>query len=180
VSTRPRGVAPKPPGDDAYDAVFRTHKAEVVRICRWHLGDPAEAEDVAQEVFIRLARRWDDDRRPTAMRAWLARVAVRLARRRRRQLASWRASDPAVHDVAELPGAIATPEDAAIRHEVQRLVVDAFQALPHRQRQVYLLRDVAGWSTHRVAEVLALGAGTVKHHLYRARRALRRRLDARR
>src|SRR5262245_29881920 len=117
---------------DEYDRLFHIHRAEVVRICRRHLADGTEAEDVAQEVFLRLARRWCGDDRPTAMRAWLARVAVNLCRRRHR------AQRRAAHggpEVAELPSGTPTPEESAISREHLRDVLQRFRHLPRRQRE---------------------------------------------
>jgi RNA polymerase sigma factor (sigma-70 family) len=69
-----------------------------------------------------------------------------------------------------------TLEDEALEREWQVRLWQAFQALPARQREVFALRYVEGWSTAAVAEALGLTAGSVKRHLFRAVRRLRQTL----
>jgi RNA polymerase sigma factor (sigma-70 family) len=69
-----------------------------------------------------------------------------------------------------------TLEDEALKREWQVRLWQAFQALPARQREVFALRYIEGWSTAVVAEALGLTAGSVKRHLFRAVRRLRQAL----
>jgi len=69
-----------------------------------------------------------------------------------------------------------TLEDEALKREWQARLWRAFQALPARQREVFALRYVEGWSTAAVAEALGLTAGSVKRHLFRAVRRLQQTL----
>jgi RNA polymerase sigma factor (sigma-70 family) len=69
-----------------------------------------------------------------------------------------------------------TLEDEALNREWQVRLWQAFQALPARQREVFALRYVEGWSTAVVAETLGLTVGSVKRHLFRAVRRLRQTL----
>ncbi len=66
-----------------------------------------------------------------------------------------------------------TPEDAAISEETRRRVWLAFRALPDRQREVFVLRHLQGWSGPEIAAALGLSVGSVKRHLFRAIHRLR-------
>jgi len=157
-----------------YEALHRAESERILRLCRMLLGDPDEAEDVRQEVFLKLyeAQR----RRPEHPNwsAWLTRVAVNACHDRRRTWwwKLWRGSDD-VADVA-LISPEASPEQMAVRRETRERIWGAFGKLSTRQREVFVLRHVEGWSTVEVGRALGMTSGSVKRHLFRAVRQLRR------
>lgn len=139
------------------------------------LADPDEAADAAQEVLGKLHVALRTETRAMDWSAWLTRVAVNACRDRRRSgwWRWWRERGSAI-DESTLPGAIRTPEDEIIGRETQRRVWEAVRRLPARQREVFALRQLEGFSTDEVAGLLGIGAGSVKQHLFRAVHALRR------
>jgi RNA polymerase sigma factor (sigma-70 family) len=158
----------------SYSDLYREHHGRVVSLCRLMLADPEEAEEVAQEVFVTLLRVLQTATEPMAWRYWLTRVAVNACRDRRRS--RWRrwwrdARDEFVEE--RFTGSAATPEDEAIGRESRALIWGAFRRLPARQRQVFAMRQLEGWSTEEVAEALGLSTGSVKQHLFRAVHHLR-------
>jgi len=159
-----------------YEELYRAHHARIRRLCRLLLVDRYEAEDVAQEVFVQLLRRWNADDLPVASRAWLTCVAVNACRRRRRSR-WWQwwnaAAEPFSEDDLFGEG---TPEEDAVRRQQRRRIVNAFHRLSGRQQEVFLLRQVEGWSTQEAADMLGLATGTVKLHLFRAMRAFQKAL----
>ncbi|HEX7214426.1 MAG TPA: sigma-70 family RNA polymerase sigma factor, partial [Methylomirabilota bacterium] len=111
--------------------------------------------------------------------AWLTRVAVNACRDRRRA-GGWmrlRLRATPVDDLRLVADAPA-PSDVAIGKDTRRQIWAAFRALPRRQQEVFALRYVEEQSTQEVAAALGLTAGSVKRHLYRAIRHLRRALGA--
>ncbi len=160
---------------DGNEAAFRMlcdrHAARAAALARRYLGSDADAEEVAQEAFLRVWRaapRWQ----PTAsFRTWFHRIVVNLCLNHRRRVphaALDEAGDPAD------PGPDAEAELVA-RHERARLTA-AITALPDRQRAVVLLTYWEGLSNSRAAEVLGTTVGGVETLLVRARKALRARL----
>lgn len=153
--------------------LFRTHYARLFGLTYRLLGDRAEAEDVAQEAFVKLMgspllARPDDE-----VFAWLSRVALNggTNRLRDRQRAQQRLERVGRLEVA------ASPEDplrTAVRNEEQTTVRQALEGLPERQRQVLLLRH-AGYSYAEIAATLDLALGSVGVLLARAEGAFRRR-----
>lgn len=162
------------PAPDDPEALYRRHRARVARLCQLLLLDPAEAQDVAQEVFVRLLRAREAGTLPADWGPWLSRVAVNACRDRRRGRwwRWWRERGLEV-DVASLAGPDGTPESAALRAELRGAVWRAFRALPARQREVFVLRHVEGCTTREVADALGLQPGSVKRHLFRAVHRLR-------
>lgn len=174
---RQRDVEPSP----SHDTIVIAHYGRLRRLCRLLLGDPQEAEDVVQEVFLKAHEAEQLGRPPMDWPAWLTRVAVNACRDRRRA-GGWmrfRLRSSHIDDlplVADTPG----PADAAVGEETRRRIWTAFRELPRRQQEVFALRYIEEQATADVAAALGLSPGSVKRHLYRAVRHLRRALgDAR-
>lgn len=157
-----------------YEELFETHGRRLARLCRLLLGDPQESQEVVQEVFLKLHQAFDRPDTPGNWGAWLTRVTVNACHDRRR--AGWwmrfRRYGDRVEDVTLLARE-ASPEERAIGEETWRRVWAAFRRLPDRQREVFVLRQLEGWSTQAVADALGLRTGSVKSHLFRAIHRLR-------
>ncbi len=136
------------------------------------LRDRAEAEDVSQEVFLRMHRSFDsyDPTRPLA--PWVARTAYHACLRRlegtaRRELPG----DP--EGLEELPDERWTPEQAAMGGETSALLLRALGDLPAQDRALLDLRYREGFSDAQVAEATGMPVNTVKTRIFRARGRLR-------
>lgn len=153
------------------------------RIHRWALvatGDPDDADDVAQEVLVRLGRHVERFEGRSSITTWLFRVTRNEALSlRRRRGAARRAADAAG---ADQEGGEASPSARWISTmataELMELVTAFFRELPLRQREVFDLTELQGISPAEVAEMLAMSPGTVRAHLFRARRTLRTKILA--
>jgi RNA polymerase sigma-70 factor (ECF subfamily) len=156
-----------------HERIYRAHKARILNLCRLLLRDSDEAEDVAQEVFLRAFERIGSQETPKVWEAWLVRVAVNACRDRQRS--AWWKSRRRPGDLDELaPRLSLSSEEQARSKEWQSRVWQALRALNNRQRNVFVLRYIEGWSTNDVAETLGLTAAAVKTHLFRAVRHLRK------
>jgi RNA polymerase sigma-70 factor, ECF subfamily len=157
----------------AFTRVAKAHYDLVYRIAWRMLGGPGEAEDVAQDVFLRLWHSAGQVRQAGSLRAWLARVATNLAidRLRRRR--------PEV--VAELPE-IADPDPGPDRRVERRaageIVSAAVAGLPERQRVAVVLTYYEELANAEVAEALGISVEAVESLLARARRKLKEVLDS--
>jgi RNA polymerase sigma-70 factor, ECF subfamily len=164
-----------------YDQLYQAHHARVSRLCRLLLSDPHEADDVTQEIFLKLFRAYQLDDRQIAWGPWLTRVTVNACRDRQRSgwWKWWRQRHEEFVE-AELVGASFTPEQEALGQETRQQIWRCFRELSPRQQEVFVLRQLEGWSTEAVAETLGVSPGSIKRHLYRAvhhlRGALRGRL----
>lgn len=155
---------------DAFEALVRQHERMVYGLARRLLDRPEDAEDAAQEAFLRLYRSVDrlDPARPVL--PYLYRLTVNvcrdLSRRRRLRLA---VSLEEVPPGREPVDAGADPAAAAQLGEARRIAADALRALPEKQRTALVLRDVEGLSTREVAKVLGTSEVTVRTQISRAR-----------
>lgn len=167
-------------GDDR--AMGRLLRVAHPRVRRWALvkvGDPDDAEDVAQEVLLRVSRRlgsWDGRARFTTWLYAVTRNAALdlLSRRGRRAEAAGEAtrSDPA--DARVTPA----PADRIDDARAAELVRVFFEELPDRQREVFDLADLQGYAPVEIAGMLDVKPGTVRANLFKARRAIRERILA--
>ncbi|MGQ0732663.1 MAG: sigma-70 family RNA polymerase sigma factor [Acidobacteriota bacterium] len=157
-----------------------SHERMVFQLALHLLGDPEEALDLSQEVFLRVFRTIHRFRGQSALKTWIYRIAINQARNRQRW---WRrrhrdAQVPLEQHVLEhgelrQPGDGDAPDRALARKELARCLWAALEALPFDQRTVVVLREIDGLSYDEIAESLDVAVGTVKSRLTRARQALR-------
>jgi RNA polymerase sigma-70 factor, ECF subfamily len=146
---------------DAED-VFAAHQPAVLRYLTRIVGQPEMARDLTQDVFVRITRTAIPDVDGTALRAWVFRIARNLAFNHLRD----RARRPL--DV----GPVDTP--AAASQETAVAVRQALLALADVDRDLFLLREIAGLSYDELASVCELSPDAVRSRLHRARTELRR------
>jgi RNA polymerase sigma-70 factor (ECF subfamily) len=132
-----------------------------------------DAEDVAQEAFLRAHRSFASLRDRDRFRSWLVRTAFRLALDHRRGQKRRQAREDAAREDA---AARASAEDEVARREVSAAVAAAVDALPEKLRIVTVLAAIEGRDVASVARLLELPEGTVKSRLHLARKALAERL----
>jgi len=170
----------QPPADKqaAYIELYKSYYARVVRLSRLLLSDPGEAEEVGQDVFLKLLNEYGTRNSTMAWEPWLMRVTVNACRDRMRS-AWWKRFRSAGEGFQEAdhPRNCETPEDLVLAREQNVRIWHSLQGLSSRQREIFVLRYVEGWSTQEVADTLRLAQGSVKRHLFRAvchlRKALR-------
>lgn len=157
--------AQEEPNADFAARVAETQR-RVFQIAYAVLANPADAEEVAQDAYLRAYRRFPSLRDPGKFRAWVGRIAFRLALNRRRARQRQLARDTAWHGTR--PDAVTAPNDtfalARLRAEIDRL--------PEKLRAVLLLSAVEEMDAAEVAAVLEIPVGTVRSRLHLARKRL--------
>ena len=163
-----------------FDDLHRANAVRIGRLCRWLLSDPGEAEDVTQEVFLKLHRALEEGTAAQSWEPWLTTVALNACRDRRRSAWWRRVWQPGVElDESKLTGLHRDAEQELLGREEGRRIWVAYRALSPRQQEVFALRHLEGWSTEEVAQALGMSSGSVKRHLHRAIAHLRRTLGGR-
>ncbi|MGB2670505.1 MAG: sigma-70 family RNA polymerase sigma factor [Candidatus Acidiferrum sp.] len=142
------------------------------RVARGVLRNSADAEEVAQEALLRAYRRFERLRDRTRFRAWLVRIAFRLAIDRARSSKRREVREALWSQPAPRP----STEDLAAGSEFQAHLDCAMEELPDKHRFVLLLAAMQGHSLEEVAEMLGLPVGTVKSRLFFARKRLAEKL----
>ena len=181
-------VAPSPEGDaeerrlidrsaagdqEAFrQLVLRYHRL-VINVAYRALGELALAEDVAQDVFIKVYKALPGYRHDKPFKHWLYRVAANAvtdALRRRRPIVSL---DGMEQPIASREG---DPQDISARHDLQRAVRDAIASLPSHYRDTIALQAFGELSYDEIAKTLDIPLGTVMSRLNGAKKLLRERL----
>jgi RNA polymerase sigma-70 factor (sigma-E family) len=165
-----RGHASDQPATDRLEDLYLRHGPEAVRLAFLLTGDRELSEDIAQEAFVRVARRLTGLRNADAFRWYLRRTVVNLSnshlRRQRVERAYYRRLVGS--------GAVgAASPDLVTRHAVR----EAIEQLPPRQRTVVVLRYYQDLTDQQIASVLGWPVGSVKSALHRAAATLRLRLE---
>lgn len=156
-------------GDEqAFSALVDRHYGLVFRVAARILSEPSDAEDVAQEAFVRLWRDPGVIDNPAALKGWLARVARNLAIDRIRR------TRPSTGDGLDELADGATAPDGRLRHQQAALsVAEALDSLPERQRTALQLTYYEGLGNQETALVMQVSVEAVESLLSRARRSLR-------
>lgn len=155
---------------EAWEPLVQAHQETVFRLSYLLLGDPDDAEDIAQETFLRAwkhLRRFDPSR---PLRPWLLSIASNLASNRRRS--AGRYVSALMRAFRDEPRAV-TPEEKSAQHIEASNLWKAVQNLSAPDQQIVYLRYFLDLSVAETAEVLQIPEGTVKSRLSRALEKLR-------
>lgn len=163
---------------DAFDRLVARHQERIFRFCMWSLQDRDEAQDAAQDTFIRAFRHLKTFRGDCTFATWLHRIAINVVRdaAKRRQKAP-RPFSTLVNEDEEgefdPPSTAPLPAQTALEHERRQAVRVALGTLSEHHRAVLVLFDLEGRSYEECCSLLELPMGTLKSRLNRARAALR-------
>jgi RNA polymerase sigma-70 factor, ECF subfamily len=165
----------------AFQALVGQLKGRVYATAYRLMGSREDAEDQAQEVFVKVYRGIQDLDDPATVIAWIYRLTVNTcfdALRKRGRFPDTTAATPPTADRDEEPQYadpnVATPEETALRRELRDCLEDVLQRLDPVERSVLVLRDVEDRPYQEIAETLAVGLGATKMRIHRARLAFQR------
>jgi len=170
-------------GDDsAFEILVSEHSSRILSLA-WRLaGNREEAEDIAQEAFLRLHRNLADFRGDSSIATWLHRTVTRLAidylRRQkiRQRIFFFRRNSQEADPLDFVPSSTPSPDEHIFAGEIGRHLEMAMQRLSAQQRVVFSLRHFEEMPLREIADLLELEEGTVKSHLHRAVSILRKEL----
>jgi RNA polymerase sigma-70 factor, ECF subfamily len=168
--------------ESAFDALVIKYKDRVYNLCYRFVGNYEDADDCAQEVFVRVYRFLKDFRGESVFATWLYRITVnvcknkRLSQEYRNRRNTLSLDVPLETDEGEVKIEVKdeslSPAVAFETKEKRALIQEAIAALPEDQREIVVLRDIEGLSYEEIARVTGMNVGTVKSKLSRARDAL--------
>lgn len=167
-----------------FDTVYRAFHPRILRYLARLIG-PDEAEDVTQEVFVRISRSLNELRDESQLSTWIYRIATNAAidRVRSAEYRSARRSSPMEGScesgtVVAIESADVSVEQQAIRKEMSGCVQRLVNRLPESYRTVLVLSDMEGLKDREISEVLGVTTEAAKIRLHRARAKLKKSLDA--
>jgi RNA polymerase sigma-70 factor (ECF subfamily) len=166
----------------AFDALVLKYQHKLVKLVMRYVRNPAEAEDIAQEAFIKAYRALPQFRGDSAFYTWLYRIAINTAKNavvsRDRSPIEYnldRSSDES-YDMQGRMKDSETPEALVLTDEIRSIVNGAIDALPEDLRTAIVLREIEGLSYEEIAATMDCPVGTVRSRIFRAREAIDLRL----
>jgi len=167
----------------AYDLLVLKYQHKVVKLVMRYLRDPADAEDVAQEAFIKAYRALPQFRGDSAFYTWLYRIAINTAKNalaaRDRSPVTYELDMQSGDDSTDMVSRLKdpeTPEGLALTEEIRNTVNRAIEELPEDLRTAIVLRELEGLSYEEIAAAMDCPVGTVRSRIFRAREAIDRSL----
>ena len=166
----------------AFDVLVRKYQHRVLKLVGRFVSDAAEAEDVAQEAFLKAYRALASFRGDSAFYTWLYRIAINTAKnalvsnRRRPVDFDLDLQDPEQYDRHARLKEGDTPEGVLLTEEIRSVVEKAMEQLPEDLRTAIVLRELEGLSYEEIAEAMDCPVGTVRSRIFRAREAIDKKL----
>jgi RNA polymerase sigma-70 factor (ECF subfamily) len=167
----------------AFDALVLKYQHKLVKLVMRYVRNPAEAEDIAQEAFIKAYRALPQFRGDSAFYTWLYRIAINTAKNavvsRDRSPIEYdldRNSSDESYDMQGRMKDSETPEGLVLTDEIRTTVNAAIDSLPEDLRTAIVLRELEGLSYEEIAAAMDCPVGTVRSRIFRAREAIDKRL----
>jgi len=170
----------------AFEHLVAQYKSRIYATTYRLMGNQQEAEDQAQEVFLKVYRNIRNLQEPATLPAWITRIAINtcmdaLSRQQRRPqttpLIPIGPDGESEEEPRYIDTRILTPEEAALRSELRHCLQKALGKLDQTARVALVLRDIDDHSYQEIAETLAIGLSAVKMRIHRARLAFQQALE---
>ncbi len=171
-------------GDEsAFETLVVRHQASVLNLIYRFMGDRTQANDLAQEVFLKVWQAAKSYEPKAKFSAWIYRITFNLCLNERKssRYKKWRQflrfnKDHEIQADEDLPASSPSPEDLLLARERSREVSDALQGLPEKQRMALILKRYDNLSYQEIAQILGCSISAVESLLVRAKRTLQEKL----
>ncbi|MDT4328840.1 RNA polymerase sigma factor RpoE [Methylomonas sp. MED-D] len=167
----------------AFDLLVIKYQHKIVHLVNRYVKDPSEAQDVAQDTFIKAYRALGDFRGESAFYTWLYRIAINTAKNyllsRSRRHFDYEVDVQDAEQVENAPQLkdIETPESVLANEQIVRVIRSAIENLPEEMRIAITLREFEGMSYEEIAIAMDCPIGTVRSRIFRAREAIEQKLN---
>ena len=167
----------------AYDLLVIKYQHRIIQLVNRYVKDPSEAQDVAQEAFIKAYRALGNFRGDSAFYTWLYRIAINTAKNylvsRSRRYSDYQID---IQDAEQVENAaqlkvMETPEYLLLNDEIVKVIKAAIEKLPEEMKVAIMLREFEGMSYEDIAQTMECPVGTVRSRIFRAREAIDEKLS---
>ncbi len=167
----------------AFDLLVIKYQHRIIQMVNRYVKDPMEAQDVAQEAFIKAYRALGNFRGESAFYTWLYRIAINTAKNylvsRERRHFDYQVDVQEAEQVENAPQlkALENPENMLLNDEIVKVIKQAIEKLPEEMRIAITLREFEGMSYEEIAQAMDCPVGTVRSRIFRAREAIDEKLN---
>lgn len=167
----------------AYDLLVVKYQHKIIQLVNRYVKDSSEAQDVAQEAFLKAYRALGNFRGESAFYTWLYRIAINTAKNylmsRSRRSVDMQVDLQDAEEIEKAPQlqGIETPESHLLNEEIVETIKTAIAKLPEEMRIAIMLREFEGMSYEEIAEAMDCPVGTVRSRIFRAREAIDNKLN---
>ncbi len=167
----------------AYDLLVIKYQHKIVQLVNRFVKDPSEAQDVAQEAFIKAYRALGNFRGDSAFYTWLYRIAINTAKNylvsRSRRYSDFEVDVQDAEQVENAPQlkGMETPDNVLMNEQIVLVIKSAIEKLPEEMRTAIMLREFEGMSYEEIAQAMDCPVGTVRSRIFRAREAIDKKLS---
>jgi RNA polymerase sigma-70 factor (ECF subfamily) len=162
----------------AFDLLVIKYQHKIIQLVNRYVKDSSEAQDVAQEAFIKAYRALGNFRGESAFYTWLYRIAINTAKNylvsRSRRSSDYQVDIQDAEQIENAPQlhGMETPERLLFNQEIIETIKTAIENLPEEMRVAIMLREFEGMSYEEIAEAMDCPVGTVRSRIFRAREAI--------
>ncbi len=164
----------------AFEELISSYEKKIFNIVYRIVGDYNDAEDISQEIFIKVFRSINNFKERSSFYTWLYRIAVNECMdilKKKKKTAAYSIDTPIQTEDDQIPREIKdygeSPEEKVERKELRNYIESALNSVTYEHRTMIVLRDIQGLSYEEIAEIVKCPAGTVKSRINRARKALK-------
>ena len=167
----------------AFDLLVLKYQHRIIQLVNRFVKDPSEAQDVAQEAFIKAYRALGNFRGDSAFYTWLYRIAINTAKNylmsRTRRHSDYEVDVQDAEQVENAPQlkGMETPDNELMNDQIVEAIREAIKTLPEDMRTAITLREFEGMSYEEIAEAMDCPVGTVRSRIFRAREAIDKKLS---
>jgi len=145
------------------------------------LASRTEAEDLTQEAFIRVYERWDEFRGESSIDTWYYRILVNMCSNHRKKRGVWKRikdwlQENPDNQLMQDRFSLFNPEDIIGHNQLSGSINDILETLSEKQRTIFILRYLHDFSIQEIVETTGMASGTIKSHLFRALKTVRKQL----
>ena len=168
----------------AFDLLVIKYQHRIIQLVNRYIKDPSEAQDVAQEAFIKAYRALGNFRGDSAFYTWLYRISINTAKNylvsRNRRHSDYHVDVQDAEQVGNAPQlqGMETPDELLQNDEIISVINAAIEQLPEDMKTAIILREFEGMSYEEIAQAMECPVGTVRSRIFRAREAIDEKLGS--
>ncbi|NOT86010.1 MAG: RNA polymerase sigma factor RpoE [Methylococcaceae bacterium] len=167
----------------AFDLLVIKYQHRLIQLVNRYVKDPSEAQDIAQEAFIKAYRALRDFRGDSAFYTWLYRIAINTAKNflvaKARRSSDFEVDIDEAEQIENAPQlqGMDTPEQILLNDEILSMINTAIEELPEDMRMAIMMREIEGLSYEEIAQIMNCPIGTIRSRIFRAREAIDSKLN---